>query len=153
MVNGMQIEKEIKQKSFKNEYHKLTVNLMFTGSWLNVKNHDYLKPYGITIQQYNILRILRGQHPKPTTVSLLIDRMLDKMSNVSRLVEKLRIKGLVNRRECEKDRRAVDVLITDNGLALLKEIEKHEQDWEESFHTLTPQEAHQLNKLLDKLRG
>ncbi|UCF64381.1 MAG: MarR family transcriptional regulator [bacterium] len=149
----MQIEKEIKQKSFKNEYHKLTVNLMFTGSWLNVKNHDFLKPYGITIQQYNILRILRGQHPNPTTVSLLIDRMLDKMSNVSRLVEKLRIKGLVNRRECEKDRRAVDVLITDNGLALLKEIEKHEQGWEESFHTLTPQEAQQLNKLLDKLRG
>jgi len=149
----MQIEKEIKQKSFKSEYQKLTVNLMYTGSWLNVKNHDHLKPFGITIQQYNILRILRGQHPNPTTVTLLIERMLDKMSNVSRLVEKLRIKRLVNRRECEKDRRAVDVLITDKGLALLKEIEKHEEAWEESFHTLSPQEAQQLNKLLDKLRG
>jgi DNA-binding MarR family transcriptional regulator len=149
----MRIEKEIKQKSFKSEYQKLTVNLMYTGSWLNVKNHDHLKPFGITIQQYNILRILRGQHPNPTTVTLLIERMLDKMSNVSRLVEKLRIKGLVNRRECEKDRRAVDVLITDKGLALLKEIEKHEEAWEESFHTLSPQEAQQLNDLLDKLRG
>jgi len=146
----MQIEKEIKQKSFKNEYHKLTVNLMFTGSWLNVKNHDHLKPYGITIQQYNILRILRGQYPEPTTVTLLIGRMMDKMSNASRLVEKLRKKGLVKRRICDKDRRAVDVLITEKGLELLKEIEKHDKVWEKTFHTLDLQEARQLNQLLDK---
>ena len=149
----MQIENEIKQNSFKNEYHKLIVNLMFTGSWLSVKNHDHLKPYGITIQQYNILRILRGQHPKPTTVTLLIERMMDKMSNASRLVEKLRKKGLVKRRMCEKDHRAVDVLITTKGLNLLKEIEKLDNEWEDNFRALTIPEARRLNDLLDKLRG
>ena len=149
----MRIEEEIKQKTFKNEYHKLTVNLMYTGSWLGVKNHLHLKPFDLTVQQYNILRILRGQYPQPATVTLLIDRMLDKLSNASRLVEKLRKKGMVERCVCEKDRRAVDVKITKNGLDLLKKVEKLDQEWEQIFYTLTKPEAQKLNELLDKLRG
>ena len=149
----MQIEKEIKQSSFKNEYHKLSVNLLFTGHWLQLQNHNHLKPFGVTVQQFNILRILKGQYPLPVTVSLLIDRMMDKMSNASRLVEKLRRKGLVERRVCENDRRAVDVLITPSGLDLLKNIEKHDKKWEKVLQTLSVSEAAQLNALLDKLRG
>jgi DNA-binding MarR family transcriptional regulator len=149
----MKIELEIKQPAFKNEYHKLSVNLLYTGHWLQLQNHNHLKPFGLTVQQFNILRILKGQHPQPVTVSLLIDRMIDKMSNASRLVEKLRRKGLVERRVCENDRRAVDVLITPAGLALLKEIEKQDQQWEKVLQNLSVSEAVQLNTLLDKLRG
>jgi DNA-binding MarR family transcriptional regulator len=149
----MQIEKEIKQIKFKNEYQKLSVNLLFTGSWLSMKNQIHLKPFGLTYQQYNILRILRGQYPNPATVSLLIDRMLDKMSNASRLVEKLRQKKLVERRTCKNDRRAVDVIITLKGLDLLDEIEKHDNHWEKVFSALKVPEAKELNLLLDKLRS
>jgi DNA-binding MarR family transcriptional regulator len=149
----MQIELEIKQKSFKSEYHKLTVNLMYTGHWLQLKNHNHLKQFGLTVQQYNVLRILKGQHPSPVTVSLVIDRMLDKMSNASRLIEKLRKKGLVERRVCEKDRRAVDVLISPKGLNLLKHIENFDHQWENIFKNLSTSEAKNLNELLNKLRG
>jgi DNA-binding MarR family transcriptional regulator len=149
----MQIEKEIKQDKFKNEYHKLSVNILYTGSWLSIKNQAHLKPFGLTYQQYNILRILRGQYPNPATVSLLIDRMLDKMSNASRLVEKLRQKKLVERRTCKNDRRAVDVIITERGLDLLTEIETHDPEWEKVFTALTAAEAKELDNLLDKLRG
>jgi len=149
----MQIELEIKQKTFKSEYHKLSVNLMYTGHWLQLKNHNHLKQFGITVQQYNVLRILKGQHPRPVTVSLVIDRMLDKTSNASRLIEKLRKKGFVERRVCEKDRRAVDVLISPKGLNLLQHIETFDHQWESVFKTLSTSEAKKLNDLLNKLRG
>jgi DNA-binding MarR family transcriptional regulator len=149
----MKIEAEIKQSRFKNDFHRLSVNLMYTHSWLHMKNQAHLKPFGITIQQYNILRILRGQYPGTATINLLIERMLDKMSNASRLVEKLRKKGLVERHTCEKDRRAVDVIITAKGLELLTKIEKFDKQWEKQFHALTPQDVRILNNLLDKLRG
>jgi len=149
----MKIEAEIKQSRFKNDFHRLSVNLMYTQSWLHLKNQAHLKPFGITIQQYNILRILRGQYPGTATVNLLIERMLDKMSNASRLVEKLRKKDLVERHICEKDRRAVDVIITAKGLKLLDEIEKCDKKWEKQFHSLSLTEVKTLNNLLDKLRG
>lgn len=149
----MELEKEIKQSKFKNEYMKMLVNIIYTGNWLSSRDMRRLRPWGISPQQYNILRILRGQHPRPARIQLLSERMLDKMSNASRLVEKLRQKGLVDRNICEHDRRAVDVCITEKGLELLKEIDAHESEWEKEFHTLTPEEARELNRLLDKLRG
>ena len=149
----MKIELEIKQPAFKNEYHKLSVNLLYTGHWLKLQNHNHLKPFGVTVQQYNVLRILKGQHPQPVTVSLLIERMMDKMSNASRLVEKLRKKGFVERRVCEKDRRAVDVLITSRGLDLLRQIEQRDKQWLKVLRNLSVPEAAELNTLLDKLRG
>ncbi len=149
----MGIAEDIKQKVFKNEFQKLAINLIFTSNWLNTLNVKRFKPYGITPQQYNILRILRGQYPNPATVNLLQERMLDRMSNASRLVEKLRQKGLVERRICERDRRACDVLITPKGLEVLAAIDRTEAEWEGHLKTLTAAEARELNRLLDKLRG
>lgn len=149
----MEIGKEIKQSKFKSEHQKMLINILFTSGWLNAKHAGSLKPYGISSQQYNILRILRGQHPKPATVNLLIDRMLDKNSNASRLVEKLRLKKLVERATCPDDRRAVNVIITEKGLSLLAEIDTHEDGMLKELKHLSAKEAEQLNTLLDKLRG
>ena len=148
----MKIEDAIKQSSFRNEFQKLLINILYTGSWLSLKNAEMLRPYNLTIQQYNVLRILRGQFPKPATINLIIDRMLDKTSNASRIVDKLIEKELVTRSLSEDDRRCVDVLITDTGLALLKEIEHDEMKFLKTFSNLTADEAKELNNLLDKLR-
>jgi DNA-binding MarR family transcriptional regulator len=149
----MKLENEIGQESFKSEYHKLLVNVMYTSSWIHDKIAARLKPYGLTPQQYNILRILRGQYPNPARVQLLEERMLDRMSNASRLVERLRQKSFVERTICEKDRRAVDVIITDRGLKLLKLLDKTEKDWLKEFELINRNEAKQLNVILDTLRG
>ena len=148
----MRLEDEIKQKQFGSERQKLLVNLIFTGNWIKDINGQLLKPFGLTTQQYNILRILRGQHPKPASVNLLIDRMMDKMSNASRLVEKLRLKGFVERRECEADRRQADVVVTQEGLDLLKRIDVAMVAFEKRFEHISEEESRQVNQLLDKLR-
>ena len=148
----MELEKEIQQENFKNEYQKLMLNIIFTANWLNLKQIQSLKPHGISPQQYNILRILRGQHPKEVTVSLLTERMLDKNSNASRLVEKLRVKGWVERHECPADRRAVNVRITDAGLGLLQQLDPVISESEEIFRTVKEGEARTLNGFLDRLR-
>jgi len=149
----MKIEDEIKQKQFKSEGHKAIVNLIFTYNWLIKNQVEVLKPYGITLQQFNILRILRGQYPKPSTIKLMKERMLDRMSDCSRIVEKLRAKKLVERHLCEKDRRNVDVLITKKGLNLLKKLDKIFDKPDENLISLNDRELKTLNKLLDKSRG
>ncbi|MBV6478626.1 MAG: hypothetical protein HGGPFJEG_01381 [Ignavibacteria bacterium] len=148
----MKLEDEIKQGKFKNEREKLVVNMLFTGSWLNSKISIFLKPFGITNQQYNVLRILNGQYPNPATVNLIIERMLDKMSNVSRLIDKLLAKGYVVRNLRGEDRRCVDILITDKGKKLLEEIGAKQPIWKMNFTKLSLKEIGELNKLLDKLR-
>ena len=148
----MRLEDEIKQKQFRNEHHKLFVNLVFTGNWVKTAFSDTLKPYGLTLPQYNILRILRGQFPNPASINLLMERMLDKMSNASRLVEKLRQKGLVERKENDHDRRQADVLITEKGLELLKTIDPHIAAVENRSKLFTEQEVKAINDMLDKLR-
>jgi len=147
------IQEEIKTKSFLTAHHKVMVNLTYTHSWLQLKHVEWLKPYGLSIQQFNILRILRGQYPTPASVNLLIDRMVDKNSNASRLVEKLRIKELVIRKPNETDRRQVDIFITDDGLALLDKLDKKYIEFEKQFHHLSSDEADILSNLLDKLRN
>ncbi|HET6226319.1 MAG TPA: MarR family transcriptional regulator [Bacteroidia bacterium] len=149
----MEIGKEIKQEKFRNEHHKMLVNIFFTSSWLSSKHSCRLKPYGISVQQYNILRILRGQHPNPVTINLLIERMLDKNSNASRLVEKLRLKKLVERAVSTDDRRAVNVIITQKGLALLTELDKLEEVFLKELKSITAKEAELLSSLLDKIRS
>lgn len=148
----MEIGKEIKQLKFKSEHQKMLINIFYTSSWLASKHATGLKPYGISQQQFNILRILRGQHPKPATVNLLIERMLDKNSNASRLVEKLRIKKLVERAVCSEDRRAVNVIITKKGLDLLTELDKNEESFLSNLKKISNSEAEQVNQLLDKMR-
>ncbi len=150
----MRIEEAIQQKRFRSEYQKLVVNLLYSASWLQQFSNQLLKPYGISQEQFNILRILRGMHPEPATVKVLTERMIDKMSNASRLVEKLRVKGLVERHECPLDRRRVDVLITQKGLTLLeKASQSMDVQGDDYMSGLTIEEAVQLNELLDKLRG
>jgi DNA-binding MarR family transcriptional regulator len=109
--------------------------------------------FGITANQFNILRILRGQYPKPATIYLLKERMMDKMCDASRLVERLRIKGFVNRELSLDDRRRVDVIITGEGLNLLSEIDKLNSKYDAFFENLSDDEAKLLNNLLDKMRG
>ncbi|MHB1685872.1 MAG: MarR family winged helix-turn-helix transcriptional regulator [Ignavibacteriaceae bacterium] len=149
----MKLEEEISQKFFKTDFHKATVNLIYTYNWLINYQIELLKPYGITIQQFNILRILRGQYPNPATIKLIKERMLDKMSDASRIVEKLRLKGFVDRRVCPHERRKVDVLITQNGLDLLKEIDNHDDEVIAKISSLNEDEVKRLNELLDKMRG
>ena len=148
------IENAIQQPKFRDSLHRAQVNIIYTSNWLNHHTMLTLKPYGLSLQQFNILRILRGRAGKPATVKLLTERMLDKMSNASRLVDKLKEKGLVDRRECPTDRRRVDILITDRGLDLLQEASLAvEQDVNVTFNGLSSDEADQLSWLLDKLRG
>ena len=147
------IEDAIQQKEFKNPFNKAVVNLLFTHSYLVTSQNSMLKPHDLSPEQYNVLRILRGQNGVPTTVSSIQDRMLNKMSNASRLVEKLKTKDLVRRDECPTDRRQVDILITEKGLQLLAVLEKQVDESHKSFLHLSEEEVIQLNDLLDKLRG
>lgn len=147
------IEEEIRQKAFTSEYNKLVINIMFTNSWLNGLQGQMFKGHDLTSQQFNTLRILRGQHPNCATVNLIKERMIDKMSNVSRIVDKLKAKGLVSRKTSRHDRRQVDVKITDKGLELLAQIDGELVAWEKQLRTITEEEAKTVNDLLDRWRG
>lgn len=149
----MKLEEAIKQKRFKSEHQKAILNVMFTGSWLNAGQSCFLKEYGITPQQYNVLRILRGQYPSPSSIQLITERMLDKMSNASRLVEKLRQRNLVDRKLCSQNRRKVDVLITNEGRKLAERIMKDYGGMKARFPQISKDEAKELNRILDKLRS
>ncbi|MFY0626660.1 MAG: MarR family transcriptional regulator [Reichenbachiella sp.] len=149
----MGLSEDIKQPKFKSEFEKVLVNLMFTNNWLNEQEFYMFKPHGITKPQYNVLRILRGQQPKAVTINLIIDRMLDRMSNVSRIVDKLVLKNLVTRVQNDKDRRAVDVKISEKGMDLLAELDKDMARFMEKLNVLDVQEAAQINSFLDRLRG
>jgi DNA-binding MarR family transcriptional regulator len=152
MLTVMELEKEIHQTKFEHEYQKLMLNIIFTSNWLNLKHTQRLKPYGISPQQFNILRILRGQYPNSATVTLLTERMLDKSSNASRLVEKLRLKGLVDRCVCPEDRRAVNVKITQKGLDLLKTLDNQSDYMHRDLQQLSEEEARLVNRMLDRIR-
>src|SRR5690606_29531076 len=109
------------------------------------------KSHKMSRQQFNVLRILRGQYPKPATMNLIKARMLDKMSDASRIVERLRIKGWVTRTKSLKDRRSVEVVISEKGLALLKEMDVHANKFEALMLSLSIEESEKLNQHLDKL--
>lgn len=149
----MKIGDAIKQKEFKSEFQKLFINIIYTANWLNNESIKTLKPFGISPQQYNVLRILRGQHPNAITVNNIIDRMLDKSSNASRLVDKLKQKGLVERDVCNNDRRQVDIKITIKGIAIVEEISKKMDSFNNIKDAITIEEAEKMNTILDKLRN
>ncbi len=149
----MKLEEEIKQKKFFSEYQKLAVNIFFTHSWLVSLQRKLFDKNNITLAQYNILRILRGQKQNPVSVSLLKDRMIDKMCDVSRLIERLRTKGLVKRYACSEDRRKTNIIITKKGLLLLEKLDIKEKQFLNNLKTINKTEAKTLNTLLDKLRG
>lgn len=149
----MRIEDAIQQPQFKSEHHKATVNLMYTNNWIVDKIKSSLKSHGVTVQQYNVLRILRGSHPRPISTASIRDRMLDKMSDASRIVDRLLKKDLVQRTTCSDDKRLVDVLISETGLELLKNIDEESSTINNILDKLSAQDAETLNQLLDKIRS
>lgn len=147
----MRIEDELKSK-FRNEYHKLMVNMMLTTSRLGECFQHTIKKYDITPTQYNVLRILRGQNQKPVSIGLIKERMIDRNSDVSRIIERLVQKELIERTENSGDRRQKDVLISKPGLDLLKEIDVWEKQMDKRLQNVTEAEAKKMNDLLDKMR-
>jgi len=149
----MRIEEEIQSNNFEDNYHKVVINVSYTYGWLNNLVRVQFEKYNLTQQQFNILRILRGQYPNPATVNLLKERMIDKMSDTSRIVDRLFQKGLVSRCTNNKDRRAVDIRISEKGLDILALMDKEFRTKDFLENNLTEEEAGILSNLLDKLRG
>ncbi|WEK36813.1 MAG: MarR family transcriptional regulator [Candidatus Pseudobacter hemicellulosilyticus] len=149
----MSIEQDIQQVTrFRNEYHKIAVNLIYTYNWMMEKHKQFYEKGDVTPQQFNILRILRGAGGPLSTLQIR-QRMLDKMSDTSRIVDRLLKKQLVKKVTCKTDRRLVDVTISEKGLALLEELDTHQQDMDNILATLTEEEAKTLNHFLDKMRN
>jgi DNA-binding MarR family transcriptional regulator len=149
----MSLEQDILQDKFQNEYEKLAVNILYTASWLHSANSARLKQFDITPEQFNVLRILRGSHPKPLMLADITARMIDKNSNATRLVDKLRQKGMVKRELCATSRRQVDISITAKGLSVLKSIDARQKEWIATLKKVKKAEAEAINALLDKVRG
>jgi DNA-binding MarR family transcriptional regulator len=149
----MRIDEEIQTTKFEDNYQKVIINIAYTDGWLDNLIRPYFEKYNLTNQQFNILRILRGQYPKPATVNLLKERMIDKMSDASRIVDRLVQKELVSRCTNTKDRRAVDVRISDKGLQVLTKMDAEFKTKDLIKSNLSPEEAGTLSDLLDKLRG
>ena len=147
----MTLEKDIKQQVFRSEYQKAIINLIYTFNWVNEKINRRFEPFDITQQQFNILRILRGAG-QPLSTLQIRQRMLDKMSDTSRIVDRLVKKGMVKKSVCREDRRLVDVLLTDKGKKLLQSMDGMNEEMDSIFKYLSDEEAQHLNVLLDKIR-
>jgi DNA-binding MarR family transcriptional regulator len=149
----MRIEDDIQSTKFEDNFQKVAINIAYTDGWLQNNFRAHFEKYNLTSQQFNVLRILRGQYPKPATVNLLKERMIDKMSDASRIVDRLVQKELVSRCTNTKDRRAVDVRISDKGLDILSKMDAEFKVKDILQKNLTAEEAATLSDLLDKLRG
>ena len=149
----MGIEQDIHQAKFRNEYQKAFINILYTQGWLAEKAKEFFAVEDITPQQFNILRILRGSHPQPLSTLQIRERMLDKMSDTSRIVDRLITKGLVKKGTCKMDRRLVDITITDKGKKLLEKLDTRQDEMDNIVSNLTKKEAATLSDLLDKIRN
>ena len=147
----MRIEHEIQQYTFRNEWQKSMINLIYTHNWLIEKIKILLKDEDITLQQFNILRILRGSKTVLSTMQIR-ERMMDKMSDTSRIVDRLVIKGFVKKTPCKVDKRLVEVQITTKGLSLLRRVDEKQVNLDAIMNKISLKEAAQLSNLLDKLR-
>lgn len=150
----MSIEETIQYQDFEDIYQKILVNVYYTSNWILQRDTDFLRKYGLTPQQYNILRILKVEHPNRISIKEIKVRMIDKMSDVSRLVERMRKKGLVERVPSDHDRRSVEVSIAGKGLGILYEISQVMDTHRNlGLQNLSKEEAEVLNNLLDKIRS
>ena len=147
----MGIEKDIQQTNFRNEFQKMGINIIYTANWLNEKMGQILATEDITQQQYNILRILRGSECPLSTLKIR-ERMLDKMSDTSRIVDRLIVKGLVEKTACQKDKRLVDITISKKGLQLLEKLDSLNDHIDSILKGVSEKEAQAINQILDKLR-
>lgn len=148
----MGIEKDINQQKFRNEYQKASINLIYTFNWVSEKMKVLFEDHDITAQQFNILRILRGAH-EPLSTLQIRERMLDKMSDTSRIVDRLLKKSLVKKNICKVDRRLVDITITKKGEKLLQDIDLRNIEMDAVLSNLSEEDAKTLNHLLDKIRN
>src|SRR4051812_19318249 len=148
----MSIEKDINQSRFNSEYHKMNVNLIYTYNWVMEQSKRFFEKADLTPQQYNILRILRGAGTPLSTLQIR-QRMLDKMSDTSRIVDRLLKKGLVEKVTCANDRRLVDVTISRKGLNLVNKLDDHSYELDSHLLSISEEEAKTMNHLLDKLRS
>ncbi len=148
----MSLEQEINQNKFRNEKQKSIINLVYSYNWLMEHTKSFLDSENITPQQFNILRILRGAYPKPLSTLQIRERMLDKMSDTSRIVDRLIVKALATKRVCPSDRRMVDVIITEKGRKLLEKLDERSNEMESVMAELSDADLKTLNRLLDKMR-
>jgi len=148
----MGIEKDIQQTKFRNAHQKAAINLIYTLSWMRDKTRCIFDAEDITSQQFNILRILRGSFPQPLSTLQIRERMLEKMSDTSRIVDRLISKGLVKKVTCKTDRRLVDVIITDKGKKLLERLDEKQNEIDGVLGNLSEKDANILSDLLDKVR-
>ncbi len=148
----MGIDQDILQSKFRNEHQKAGVNLLYTYGWVMERTKELFASEDITPQQFNILRILRGSFPEPLSTLQIRERMIDKMSDTSRIVDRLITKGLVKKGTCKTDRRLVDVMITDKGKKMLERLDKREDELDNIIGSLSEKEAIILSELLDKIR-
>ncbi len=149
----LSLGEEIKQTKFKSEHQKAMLNIMLTANTLYASNSRFFKKFDLSPEQYNVLRILRGNHPKSCSVLNIQERMLDKMSNASRLVDKLETKGLLTRIQCKEDRRQVDINITKAGLEILNQIDVPFESMESVLECVSDNELVRFNEILDTIRN
>lgn len=149
----MSLEQDIRQTKFRNEYHKAIINIVFTYNWTMERQKALFDTENITPQQFNILRILRGSAPNPISPLQIRERMLDKMSDTSRIVDRLILKGLANKKTNLTDKRLVDISITDAGLDVLKRLDFKNDEMDAILGKLNEEEIKTLNMLLDKIRN
>jgi DNA-binding MarR family transcriptional regulator len=147
----MGIEQDIQQPNFRNEFQKMGINLLFTANWLNEQIGKMLAEEGVTQQQYNILRILRGSATPLSTLKIR-ERMLDKMSDTSRIVDRLIAKELVVKNTCEKDKRLVDITLSPKGLSLVDQLDQYNERIDALLKGINESEAKTMNQILDKIR-
>ncbi len=148
----MGIEKDIQQEKFRNPHQKAAINLIYTLGWMRDKTKVIFEAEDITAQQFNILRILRGSFPEPLSTLQIRERMLEKMSDTSRIVDRLITKGLTKKVTCKNDRRMVDVIITDKGKKLLERLDTRQDEIDGVLKNLSEKDANILSDLLDKIR-
>ena len=148
----MTIEAAIKQKKFSSPYHKLIINLTYTANWIMNKQMEVLRPFDLSPQQYNVLRILKGSHPTPMRIQDITERMLDKTSNTSRLVDKLAAKNRVIKQPRKDDRRACNIMITAEGLDLLEKATPMIAAIEKFMHQIEPEDIEKISDFLDAMR-
>ena len=152
IIINMSLEKDITQQNFRNEHQKGVINIIYTYNWINEKMKVFFDKENITAQQFNILRILRGAG-KPISTLQIRERMLDKMSDTSRILDRLVLKGMAKKSVCKADKRLVDVSISDKGLKLLSKLDTYQDDMDSVMQNLSATEAKTLNILLDKIRN
>ena len=148
----MKLEEEIHTTKFVSEIHRAAINLLFTSHWLHTKINVHLKLFGLTHEQFNVMRILKGKHPEKMCVKNIAMRMIEKNSNVPRILDKLEKKGLILRQQSQEDRRETETNLTQNGLDLLHKARKHIDANQSSMLNLDENTASQLNSILENIR-